>query len=82
MRDADELISFIKSINKLQLMHINLIRYNSTQSEFQSSSKEKTVQFKEYLVSHNLSVTIRKSLGEEIQGACGQLATEKIINKS
>jgi 23S rRNA (adenine(2503)-C(2))-methyltransferase len=77
MADADDLIEFVKSISKLQLLHVNLIRYNATDSEFGSSSKERTVKFKEYLVNHNLSVTIRKSLGEEIQGACGQLATEK-----
>jgi 23S rRNA (adenine(2503)-C(2))-methyltransferase len=77
MDDADDLIRFVKSIEKLQLMHVNLIRYNSTGSRFHSSSKERTLRFKEYLASHNLGVTIRKSLGEEIQGACGQLATKK-----
>jgi 23S rRNA (adenine(2503)-C(2))-methyltransferase len=77
LKDADDLIKFVKSISKLQLLHINLIRYNSTDSEFKSSSKDQTIKFKEYLVNHNLGVTIRKSLGEEIQGACGQLATEK-----
>ncbi len=77
MKDANDLIEFVKSISKLQLLHVNLIRYNATDSEFKSSSKDRTVKFKEYLVSHNLGVTIRKSLGEEIQGACGQLVTEK-----
>jgi adenine C2-methylase RlmN of 23S rRNA A2503 and tRNA A37 len=76
MEDADSLIRFVKSIEKLQLLHVNLIRYNSTGQQFRSSSKEHTVKFKNYLVSHNLGVTIRKSLGEEIQGACGQLATK------
>jgi len=72
--DADTLIKFVRSIGKLQLLHVNLIRYNSTDSEFKSSSKERTVEFRDYLVKNRLSVTIRKSLGEEIQGACGQLA--------
>jgi len=72
--DADKLISFVRSIGKLQLLHVNLIRYNSTDCEFKSSSKERTVMFRDYLVKNNISVTIRKSLGEEIQGACGQLA--------
>lgn len=73
-KDADDLARFVKSIGKLQLLHINLIRYNSTGSKFKSSSKEQTLKFKNYLLGQNLSVTIRKSLGEEIQGACGQLA--------
>ena len=72
--DADKLIHFVKSIGKLQLLHVNLIRYNSTDSEFKSSSKERTVEFRDYLVKNRIGVTIRKSLGEEIQGACGQLA--------
>ncbi len=74
LRDADALARFVKSIGKLQLLHINLIRYNTTDSKFKSSSKEQTLKFKNYLSEQNLSVTIRKSLGEEIQGACGQLA--------
>ncbi len=73
-KDAEDLAKFVKSIGKLQLLHINLIRYNSTDTKFQPSSKEHTLQFKNYLLDQNLSVTIRKSLGEEIQGACGQLA--------
>ncbi len=79
--DADDLVRFVKSIGKLQLLHINLIRYNATDSEFKSSSKERTVLFRDYLETmpagrqeNKISVTIRKSLGEEIQGACGQLA--------
>lgn len=72
--DADNLIRFVKSIGKLQLLHVNLIRYNATDSEFKSSSKERTVKFRDYLEQNRIGVTIRKSLGEEIQGACGQLA--------
>ncbi len=79
--DADDLVRFVKSIGKSQLLHVNLIRYNATDSEFKSSSKERTVLFRDYLETmpagrqeNKISVTIRKSLGEEIQGACGQLA--------
>jgi adenine C2-methylase RlmN of 23S rRNA A2503 and tRNA A37 len=72
--DADKLVRFVKSVGKLQLLHVNLIRYNSTGSDFKSSSKERTNIFKEYLLQNHIPVTIRKSLGEEIQGACGQLA--------
>ncbi|KKR21135.1 MAG: YloN [Candidatus Moranbacteria bacterium GW2011_GWA2_39_41] len=73
-KDADNLIDFIRSIGKLQLLHVNLIRYNSTDSQFKSSSKERTILFRDYLEKNRIEVTIRKSLGEEIQGACGQLA--------
>jgi 23S rRNA (adenine2503-C2)-methyltransferase len=72
--DADKLIDFVKSIGKLQLLHVNLIAYNSTDSQFKTSSREKTRWFRDYLEQNRISVTIRKSLGEEIKGACGQLA--------
>lgn len=72
--DARDLAEFVKSIGKLQLLHVNLIRYNSTEDSFRSSSKERTLEFKKYLNEKNLSVTIRKSLGDEVKGACGQLA--------
>ncbi|TAK97032.1 23S rRNA (adenine(2503)-C(2))-methyltransferase RlmN [Patescibacteria group bacterium] len=72
--DARKLAGYIRSIEKLQLLHVNLIRYNVTSDELQPSSREKTEHFKNMLSEMGISATIRKSLGEEIQGACGQLA--------
>lgn len=73
-KDAEEFISWIESIGKKQLLHVNLIRYNQACEEFEPSLKKKAIWFKNYLQKNHLSVTIRKSLGDEIQGACGQLA--------
>lgn len=76
--DALKLAEFLKSIAKLQLIHVNLIRYNppagGQSEELKPSSKIKTQMFKDYLLRNGISATIRKSLGDEIQGACGQLA--------
>lgn len=76
--DAFNLAKYIKSIGKLQLLHVNLIRYN-TISDLPAgglvpSSRDRTERFKAELERMGIPVTIRKSLGEEIQGACGQLA--------
>lgn len=71
--DARKLASYLKSIGKLQLLHVNLIRYNTTGAEFQPSSRGRAQDFKNFLLQNHIQVTIRKSLGEEIQGACGQL---------
>ncbi|MFA6047714.1 MAG: 23S rRNA (adenine(2503)-C(2))-methyltransferase RlmN [Parcubacteria group bacterium] len=90
--DADNLIKYLKSIGKLQLLHVNLIRYNSADKRFDLSRPKRpekveplmpsnsgvTREFKDYLVRNGVSATIRKSLGEDIQGACGQLAGKKI----
>jgi len=72
--DALDLARYLKSIGKLQLLHVNLIRYNTTSENLKPSSGNATQKFKNYLLENNISATIRKSLGEEIQGACGQLA--------
>ena len=74
LEDARKLVDYIKSIGKLQLLHVNLIRYNATDNNLVSSSGNKTQIFKNFLENNRIGVTIRKSLGEEIQGACGQLA--------
>ena len=42
------------------------------------SSKTQTQKFKDYLLQNHINATIRKSLGEEIQGACGQLSGNSV----
>jgi 23S rRNA (adenine(2503)-C(2))-methyltransferase len=72
--DAYALSTYLKSIGNRQLLHINLIAYNETGRELKASSGNKTHLFKDYLENGGMSVTIRKSLGQEVEGACGQLA--------
>lgn len=76
-KDAESLIRYLKLIGHLQLLHVNLIRYNTTSDALKSSDKATASKFKEYLLRSGIGVTIRKSLGEDIQGACGQLAGVK-----
>jgi adenine C2-methylase RlmN of 23S rRNA A2503 and tRNA A37 len=72
--DAENLIKFLRSIHNNYLLHVNLIRYHKTSGNFNPSSSNKIHKFKDYLDKNKISVTIRKSLGEEIFAACGQLA--------
>ncbi len=65
---------FLKSIGKNYLLHVNLIRYNQTSGTLKPSSNNAVHRFKDYLEKNNINVTIRKSLGNEINAACGQLA--------
>ena len=74
---AAELSSFIKSLKRPELTHTNLIVYNETDSEHKCSTKQKADQFRNHLKSKGLSVTIRKNLGRDIDGACGQLAVKE-----
>jgi 23S rRNA (adenine(2503)-C(2))-methyltransferase len=73
--EADKVIKFIKSVCHSHLLHINLISYNETAgNDFIPASKNKILAFRNHLIQNKINVTIRKSLGSEIEGACGQLA--------
>ncbi|MFZ2882094.1 MAG: 23S rRNA (adenine(2503)-C(2))-methyltransferase RlmN, partial [Candidatus Moraniibacteriota bacterium] len=72
--DAYLLATYLKSIGNRQLLHINLIRYNESGGDIMATSGNKMQIFKKYIENNGISVTIRKSLGAEVQGACGQLA--------
>ncbi len=76
--DAKKLIKFIEDIDKKYLVHVNLIKYNSTYKNFAASKKEKIVKFENLLKRAGIPVTLRKSLGADINGACGQLAGKNI----
>jgi 23S rRNA (adenine2503-C2)-methyltransferase len=53
---------------------VNLIPYNTTAHEFKTPGKERVLSFSNLLLTLNVSCTVRKSLGADIAGACGQLA--------
>jgi len=72
--DADKLAEFIRLFDRQDLLHVNLIRYNQNAAGLTPSSRDKIRQFKNYLLRNKINVTIRKSLGDEIKAACGQLA--------
>ncbi len=73
--DAKMLAQYLHSVGNAHLLHVNLIRYNATSADLKPSSKTRTQLFKKELAKYFINATIRKSLGEEIKGACGQLAS-------
>lgn len=57
------------------LCHINLIPLNPIDNSiYQSPSWNSVISFSQSLKNHGIPVTIRKSLGVEINASCGQLA--------
>ena len=71
--DAKELIIFAKDLK----CKINIIEYNNVEGlNYNKASEEKTNQFKFYLEKKGLIVNVRKSRGEDIDAACGQLANK------
>ena len=68
--DALELCNLVKSM----LCYINLIPINYVEDKKLRKPDESRIEkFKEVLRQHNISFTVRRELGQDIDGACGQL---------
>ena len=68
---AKELVTLLASVQ--DKVKINLIPYNSVTKEFKKSRKQNVDNFSEFLYVKDFNVVIRKSKGEDISAACGQL---------
>ena len=67
---AFELVELVKGFP----CHINLIAVNPIEEREYEESDEKVIQnFKKYLEKNGINVTIRREMGRDIDGACGQL---------
>lgn len=76
-KDARKLSEWIKKTHQKKYFTVNLIAYNETGKVFKPSSREKMENFQKLLLLSGIETTIRKSLGSDIKGACGQLALGK-----
>src|ERR671920_686228 len=57
-----------------RLYHLNLLRFNWTDTGFSATSKAEAKRFLGYARELGLSATLRPSRGQDIDAACGQLA--------
>lgn len=71
---ADALIRFARRIGKAR---INLIPYNYTSDIFSGSVTKDLDRFQGELERAGINVTRRRTMGEDIMAACGQLAVSK-----
>lgn len=68
--EARQLISLIQGMN----CHVNLIPVNPIKErDYVSTQREKVLRFKNMLENSGINVTIRREMGRDIDGACGQL---------
>ncbi len=73
IEDAKELAAFCKHIP----CKVNLIEYNPIDmADYANTSGDRLDAFKAYLESKNISATIRRSRGKDVDAACGQLANK------
>ena len=75
MEDARQLSILLKGL----LCHINLIPLNPIDGSVQKPPNRNSIlSFCKLLENNNLTTTIRKSMGSEINAACGQLSGQKL----
>jgi 23S rRNA (adenine2503-C2)-methyltransferase len=56
--------------------HVNLIAYNPTQAGYRASPPERVREFAAVLAEHGVGASYRRSHGQDIDAACGQLAVK------
>lgn len=77
--DARKLTALVKPLN----CHVNLIPVNPiAERDFVQSEKERIQAFKNKLEKSKINVTIRREMGRDIDGACGQLRRRHKTEKS
>jgi len=71
---ANELAHLMKN----RLSHVNLLVYNPHEfCDFKKPPKDVVLKFKKILDNVGIKCSIRKSLGDDISGACGQLSGKR-----
>lgn len=70
LQEAKALAALLKNMHG----HVNLIPVNPIKERDYVQSEQKAIQeFKNYLEKNGINVTIRREMGRDINGACGQL---------
>jgi len=78
LEDAKQLIQLVKPLN----CHVNLIPVNPINERCFVQSQKKVIEnFKNKLEKCGINVTIRREIGRDIDGACGQLRKSYIDKK-
>jgi 23S rRNA (adenine2503-C2)-methyltransferase len=68
--------ALVKFVSRIGQVRVNLIPYNLTGVEFKRSPDAAIEQFLQILHNHKLIATTRRTMGEDIAAACGQLIVE------
>ena len=78
LNDAKELADLVKGMN----CHVNLIPVNPIKErDYRQSEKKQIEDFKNYLNNKGVIATVRREMGRDIDGACGQLRRRHMKNQ-
>lgn len=79
VNDSDTCARELANLLHGKLCHLNLIPVNNiNESNFQKSSRSRLNKFKSILEKNRINVTVRRTLGSDIEASCGQLRGKKI----
>ena len=77
----DDLEGLTKLASRVKA-HVNLIPVNPIKErDFRRGSREAIIAFKNKLEKNGINVTIRREMGQDIDGACGQLRRRKLTEE-
>jgi len=74
---ANEIIKLLKGIN----CHVNLIPINKARGTFAPTGKKEAANFAVLLQKAGIQTTLRRSLGSDVNAACGQLRAEGVLHE-
>ncbi len=79
INDKPEHAYELAALLKGQLAHVNLIPYNpgGAWTDLECSSRNRIVAFQKIVQAQDIPCTVRYTLGQDIDAACGQLAVKK-----
>jgi 23S rRNA (adenine(2503)-C(2))-methyltransferase len=75
-KNARDLIAYVRDLGPGERLHVNLICFNQTNGDFSAPSEPEARGFQKKLLDAGLKATLRQNLGRDIDGACGQLASQ------
>ena len=78
VNDQPEHVEALSEVLDHPLYHLNLLRFNWTDTGYVATSKKDAKEFLRYAKELGLSATLRPSRGEDIDAACGQLAAKDL----
>ena len=86
-RNVEGSHSVLRSVREAEIArkvaaHVNLIPVNPvTETGFKPTSGKETNAFKQALEQRGVNSTVRREMGRDIDGACGQLRKRKLDEK-
>ena len=76
--DTDEDADQLKELLKGTLSHLNLIPINSAGDKSMHATRDDAYRFQKKMIDRGINTTVRRTLGSDIDAACGQLRSRKI----